>query len=902
MRTSSGNGAAQPNAERRTRILGALAVLFVFLMGLAHLYLAQQRNLDSEIQKVVNFGDTVGAMLNAEKIRALPTLKNFPQGASYQEMYHSLSSLVSVNSAIAHAYLVCMVDDEPIFLMDSGPSPLTRKNSPGDIFQDERLLFPAVWSSQETRFTGAVHNNQGDWVSTLTPILDEKSGKAVAILGITYPKGPWDEHLRWHITTDVLVILSVLILAAGVYRILIEHARLKDRSAVLARDEALFHAVFDQAPIGISIGNDNKVTYTALSERYSVNRMFETILGRDRETLEKTDWQTITHPDDLLADLTQLNRYKSGEISHYTLEKRFIRPDGSLVWTNMTIGTLTDVTHQNNMHLCILEDISARKQAEEALLESERSKAVLLSHLPGLAYRCKFDRDWTMEFVSEGCEPLTGYEPEALVDNRDLSYNDLVAPEYRELLWAEWEQVLQQHRHFRYEYQIITKSGSRKWVLELGQFIFAENGTVAALEGIVIDITEQKMREAQISYLNNHDYLTGLYNRSYFEREKKRFSGDKYLPLSVMVCDINGVRLINDAFGLAEGDRLICDIAHILQSHTRVTDVLSRTGGDEFTLLLPNTTEAEADEIFGRITHTIDQYKQDEKGRTIEASVSFGLSTMTCGGAIDQTMANAEERLNHRKLLTQKSSHNAILSSIMATLYARSQETEEHGKRLTHLTRQIGERMGLDAGTLDELELLSMLHDIGKIGVDDRILNKPARLNAEEWELMKRHSEIGYRIALSSPELEHIALYILCHHEQWNGSGYPQGLQGEEIPLPARILTVADAYDAMTQDRVYHLAIPQAEALAEIERCAGSQFDPAVAKLFIDVIVSTEPDASLPDAGLPDASRPDEQAQADGLSQAEESPAKEKEESGKAENIEASGTQITKLSDQEPAG
>lgn len=855
MRISSSNGSPQPNAERRTRILGAAAVLLIFLMGLAHLYFAQQRNLDSEVQKVVNFGDTVGAMLNAQKIKALPTQKNFQQNTSYQEISHSLYSLVNVNSAIAHAYLVCMVDDEPIFLMDSGPSPLTLKNSPGDIFQDERLLLPSVWSSQVTRFTGAVHNNQGDWVSTLTPILDESSGKAIAILGITYPQGSWDEHLRWHITTDVLVILSVLILTAGVYRILIEHARLKDRSAVLAQDESLFHAVFDQAPIGISIGNDNKLTYTALSERYSVNRMFETILGRDRETLAMTDWQTITHPDDLLADLTLLNRYKSGEIDHYTLEKRFIRPDGSHVWTNMTIGTLTDGTHRSNMHLCILEDISARKQAEEALLESERSKAVLLSHLPGLAYRCKFDRNWTMEFVSEGCEPLTGYKPDALVDNRDLSYNDLVAPEYRELLWAEWEQVLQQHRHFRYEYQIITKSGSRKWVLELGQFIFAENGTVTALEGIVIDITEQKMREAQISYLNNHDYLTGLYNRSYFEREKTRFSGDKYLPLSVMVCDINGVRLINDAFGLAEGDRLICDIAHILQSHTRDADVLCRTGGDEFTLLLPNTAEAEAEALIGRITHTVDQYKQDEKGRTIEASVSFGFSTMTCSGAIDQTVANAEERLNHRKLLTQKSSHNAILSSIMATLYARSQETEEHGKRLTHLTRLIGERMGLDAGTLDNLELLSMLHDIGKIGVDDRILNKPARLNAEEWELMKRHSEIGYRIALSSPELEHIALYILYHHEQWNGSGYPQGLQGEEIPLPARILTVADAYDAMTQDRVYHLAIPQAEALAEIERCAGSQFDPAVAKLFIDVIVSAEQDASQPD-GLAKARMP----------------------------------------------
>ena len=300
------------------------------------------------------------------------------------------------------------------------------------------------------------------------------------------------------------------------------------------------------------------------------------------------------------------------------------------------------------------------------------------------------------------------------------------------------------------------------------------------------------------------------------------------------ICDINGVRLINNGFGVAEGDRLIADVAQMLKQSFRLRDVICRTGGDEFTVLLPNTTEEEAASLLEPLLYRVDQYNRGDRTHSYELNLSIGLgsrATMELG--IEQLITVAEEHLNHRKLLNQKSSHNAILASIMAALYARSHETEEHGKRLTRLTRMIGEIMGLDANMLDDLVLLSMLHDIGKVGVDDRILNKPGELEADEWELMQKHSEIGYRITRSTPELEHIAEYILYHHERWDGKGYPSRLAGAQIPLPARILTVADAYDAMTQDRVYRRAIPCEEALCEIERCAGSQFDPAVVDIFL---------------------------------------------------------------------
>jgi HD-GYP domain-containing protein (c-di-GMP phosphodiesterase class II) len=162
---------------------------------------------------------------------------------------------------------------------------------------------------------------------------------------------------------------------------------------------------------------------------------------------------------------------------------------------------------------------------------------------------------------------------------------------------------------------------------------------------------------------------------------------------------------------------------------------------------------------------------------------------------------------------------------------------------LSSLCLMIGEHLGLEQKELDDLQLLSILHDIGKIGVDDSILNKPGKLTEEEWVKMKQHPIIGHRIAMATPQLEHIAEYILYHHEHWDGAGYPQGKKGLEIPLLSRILALADAFDAMTEDRLYRKAMPLESALEEIKICAGIQFDPEIAQLFIELISNQQPEA-----------------------------------------------------------
>jgi len=388
---------------------------------------------------------------------------------------------------------------------------------------------------------------------------------------------------------------------------------------------------------------------------------------------------------------------------------------------------------------------------------------------------------------------------------------------------------------FKEEYSITTASGEVKWVFEQGQGIYAENGEVEALEGLIIDITDRKKREDEILFLNYHDVLTGLYNRRFFEEETNRV--ECQLPLSIIVGDINGLKLINDALGHAEGDKLIVAIGKILNSCCRKEDVLARTGGDEFTILLPKTGNEEAYKIVKRIGILCEEYKRKTLDEAYHASISLGYETKT---KTDETISSiikiAEDHMYRRKLLQNKSLHSSIISSMKTTMFEKSQETEEHALRLIELSKAIGQKMNIKDEQLSELELLSTLHDIGKIGINDNILNKPSKLTKEEWVEMKKHSIIGFRIARASPELIPIAEYILSHHERWDGNGYPQGLIGKDIPLLSRILSVADAYDAMTEDRLYRRAMSKEAAITEIEKNAGTQFDPDIVSIFLELL------------------------------------------------------------------
>ncbi len=351
------------------------------------------------------------------------------------------------------------------------------------------------------------------------------------------------------------------------------------------------------------------------------------------------------------------------------------------------------------------------------------------------------------------------------------------------------------------------------------------------------DVTEEKQKEAEIAYLSYHDRLTGLYNRAFLEEESRRLDTARQLPISVIMGDVNGLKLTNDVFGHNEGDALLSRIAVILRECCRNEDIVARVGGDEFCILLPKTSYGQATEICKRIYARCELSDSGLPAGNAKLSISLGCGTKTeAGVSLDMVMKTAEDAMYRRKLLESRSQHSFIISSIRTTLFEKSFETEQHAQRLISYSKAVAQALGLPDDQVNDIELFALLHDIGKIAIDGHILTKPAKLTDAEWEEMRRHPEIGFRIAQSSPDLAHIAEYILCHHERWDGTGYPQGLKGTAIPLMARILLVVDAYDAMTQDRVYRKAMSKDEACAELLLHAGTQFDPNVVWAFLELL------------------------------------------------------------------
>lgn len=338
----------------------------------------------------------------------------------------------------------------------------------------------------------------------------------------------------------------------------------------------------------------------------------------------------------------------------------------------------------------------------------------------------------------------------------------------------------------------------------------------------------------KIKKLTYYDSLTGIYNRRFFAEELKRLNTKRQLPISIIVADIDGLKVINDSFGHQKGDCLIKKSVELIKSGIREEDILARHGGDEFAILLPQTSKREAEAIISRIKNNT----KDSDEYEFKISISFGIATKNrIEENIDEVFKLADDKMYQNKLSESKSIKNKIVQGLLSTLEVKSYETKEHTLRMTKLSSDFGKYLKLPNSEINRLSLLSTLHDIGKITVDDKILKKSKKLTAAEWEAMKNHSEAGYNIANSSEVFALVAEEIYSHHERWDGCGYPRGLKGREIPFLARIIFLIDTYDVITSGRPYRKALDKYEALKEIAICAGTQFDPSLAAEFIKFVV-----------------------------------------------------------------
>ena len=471
----------------------------------------------------------------------------------------------------------------------------------------------------------------------------------------------------------------------------------------------------------------------------------------------------------------------------------------------------------------------AKEEAEAALIASEARYHELADLLPETVY--EVDPSGNLTFGNRAGFTSFGYSPDEL--SHGLNVFDMIAPEQIDRAKRNLGRVLSDEPRMGNEYIGLRKDGSRFPVIIRGNPI-VRGGKVVGMRGIIVDITDLKDAQDQLRFLSLHDTLTGLFNRTYFEEQVRRIQQSQSQPAGIIVCDMDGLKLVNDTLGHSTGDRLLTVAAGLLAGVFRQADVIARVGGDEFAVLMLDLVPDPKVILEGacrRLQESVEAYNAGHA--ELPLSISVGYAIGQDSGDLDQLFKEADDHMYRQKLHRSQSVRNSIVQTMMKTLEARDYATEHHAERLEKMVTGVALALGFPSQRIADLRLLAQFHDIGKVGIPDHILFKSGSLTPRQREEINRHSEIGYRIARAAPDLAPIADWILKHHEWWNGNGYPLGLKGEDIPLECRILAIADAYDAMTSERPYRKKLTAEKAVEELDRCAGTQFDPHLVQVFI---------------------------------------------------------------------
>ena len=462
--------------------------------------------------------------------------------------------------------------------------------------------------------------------------------------------------------------------------------------------------------------------------------------------------------------------------------------------------------------------------------EESITEMILDSLQAGIFYK---DRELGYLYTNKKFDDLLSKDKESIIENKNPLDESIC--ESKNKFIQEDKKVFETKKTVKREEKIELGNGENLYTEIIKTPVLNDNNEVSGIIGPLLDITDRKKIEKKLKYLSYTDILTKVYNRTCFEEKAKKIFKEENLPMGIIMGDTNGLKIVNDTLGHEEGDELLKLTTKVLKDVCKGNELIFRIGGDEFAIIIPKAKENECETLIKNIIDSCNNYKHD----LIKISIALGYSvTYDLDKSIYDTLKEAEDMVYRKKLLEKNSFNSSVISSLQATLQEKSLETKAHTERVVENSIKIGERLSLPLSVMDELILVAKLHDIGKIGINESILLKLDNLTEEEFGIIKSHTEKGYRIIKAANHLESVAKGVLTHHERWDGNGYPLKLKEEKIPLIARIVSVADAYDVMTTNRVYKNALSKDEAIRELKKNSGKQFDPNIVKVFIECLES----------------------------------------------------------------
>lgn len=501
---------------------------------------------------------------------------------------------IAQKEGVRFAYIYYVQDGGVFILADSEAEDSEDYSRPWSDYAEADPVFVSVYKENSVTVTGAINDRWGKWISVLVPIVNEE-GDVAAVFAIDYPYYEWYKQARVRSNMALAVSICVLLIyIAGYYivsrnNILFEEKHnLEIISKQLSANEYILRSIFEQSTIGIAIVKGYGNMAKQIDSLPGVNPSFARILDRSIEDIENINWMDITHPHDLEIEKELFAQFKAGIINNYELDKRITRPDGSAIWVKLMVAALKLHEFKDDYYLCLMTDLTNNIQLEQTLRESERSKALLLDNIPGMMYRCKYDKAWTMLYVSEGCKALTGYPSESLVSNRDISFEAVIAEEYRKSVWDEWKRAIKKRKKAVIEYEIITADGVRKWVWEQGQAVYGQDGKPTVLEGIILDITDRKINEIRLNYLHQHDRLTGIGNINLFaDFVAAENTSAQIGSRAVILLNVRRYNILKTTFGFKFSQQLIKDIGLYL-SHLAQHNACSifHIASDQFILYI----------------------------------------------------------------------------------------------------------------------------------------------------------------------------------------------------------------------------------------------------------------------------------------------------------------------------